>query len=188
MNNHMPLRVAVGSLNPVKVNAVRLALARACIPADVHAVAVPSGVPDMPIGYAEMAQGARQRAHNASVQLGTDWGVGLEGGVEFDESGAAWLYSVVAIVNRAAQRESLARGGQILVPPRFAAQLRAGRELGMLMDELLGTSNIKQGQGAIGYLTNGLITREAALNDVFCRALAPLLHPEIYTESVVRTT
>ncbi|KPV44899.1 hypothetical protein SE17_44145, partial [Kouleothrix aurantiaca] len=85
---------------------------------------------------------------------------------------------VVAIVD--GQRESLARGGQILVPPRFVAQLRAGAELGTLMDELLGTSNIKQKQGAIGYLTGGLITRESALNDVFCRALAPFLHAELY--------
>lgn len=183
MNNHTLVHIAVGSLNPVKVNAVRRALAQAHIPADVQAIAVPSGVADMPIGYAEMAQGARQRAHNAGIQLGTDWGVGLEGGVEFDESGAAWLYSVVAIVDLVAQRESLARGGQILVPPRFAAQLRAGNELGMLMDELLGISNIKQGQGAIGYLTNGLITRESALHDVFCRALAPLIHPELYALS-----
>ena len=178
MNLPTPLHVAVGSLNPIKVNAVRSALERASIPAEVHAISVPSGVPAMPLGYDEMARGARQRALAACAALGAHWGVGLEGGVEFDTDGAAWLYSVVAIVD--GQRESLARGGQILVPPRFVAQLRAGAELGALMDGLLGTSNIKQNQGAIGYLTGGLITRESALNDVFCRALAPFLHAELY--------
>ena len=49
------------------------------------------------------------------------------------------------------------------------------------MDELLGTSNIKQGLGAIGYLTGGLITREAAFFDCFSRALGPLLHPDLYS-------
>lgn len=178
MNLPAPLHVAVGSLNPIKVNAVRSALERAHIPAEVHAIDVPSGVPAMPIGYDEMARGARQRAQAACAALGAHWGVGLEGGVEFDATGAAWLYSVVAIVS--GERESLARGGQILVPPRFAAQLRAGAELGALMDELLGTINIKQKEGAIGYLTGGLISRESALHDVFCRALAPFLHADLY--------
>ena len=62
---------------------------------------------------------------------------------------------MVAIVTP--ERESLARGGQLLLPPRVAVRLRAGAELGPVMDELLGTSNIKQGLGAIGYLTGGLI-------------------------------
>jgi non-canonical (house-cleaning) NTP pyrophosphatase len=47
---------------------------------------------------------------------------------------------------------------------------------------LLGTSNIKQGLGAIGYLTGGLIPREAAFFDCFSRALGPLLHPDLYRE------
>ena len=41
------------------------------------------------------------------------------------------------------------------------------------MDELLGTSNIKQGLGAVGYLTGGLITREAA-----GEASLSFMHPE----------
>ena len=36
------------------------------------------------------------------------------------------------------------------------------RAIAEYLDELLGTSNIKQGMGAIGYLTGGLIPREAA--------------------------
>ena len=35
---------------------------------------------------------------------------------------------------------------------------------------------------AVGYLTGGLITREAAFFDCFSRALAPLLHPALYRE------
>jgi inosine/xanthosine triphosphatase len=172
------LTVAVGSLNPVKVNAVRLALERAGFDFAVQGVAVPSGVAEQPIGLEDITRGARQRAHNAREALGATWGVGLEGGVEFDRAGDAWLFSMVAIVT--AERESLARGGQLLLPPLVAARLRAGDELGPVMDELLGTSNIKQGLGAIGYLTSGLVTREAAFFDCFSRALGPLLHPELY--------
>jgi non-canonical (house-cleaning) NTP pyrophosphatase len=104
----------------------------------------------------------------------------MEGGVEFDSAGDAWLMGVVAIVTT--ERESVARGGQLLLPPRVAARMRAGDELGPVMDDLLGTSNIKQGLGAIGYLTGGLIPREAAFFDCFSRALGPLLHPALYRE------
>jgi inosine/xanthosine triphosphatase len=173
-----PLTIAVGSLNPVKVNAVRLALERAGFDFRLQGVAVPSGVAEQPIGLEEIVSGARRRALNARTALGFAWGVGMEGGVEFDSAGDAWLLGVVAIAT--AERESLARGGQMLLPPQVAARLRAGAELGPVMDELLGTSNIKQGLGAVGYLTGGLITREAAFFDCFSRALAPLLHPELY--------
>ena len=173
-----PLTVAIGSLNPVKVSAARLALKQAGFDFTLQGVAVPSGVAEQPIGLNDITRGARQRALNAREALEFAWGVGMEGGVEFDRAGDAWLFSMVAIVT--AERESLARGGQMLLPPQVAARLRAGAELGPVMDELLGTSNIKQGLGAVGYLTGGLITREAAFFDCFSRALAPLLHPELY--------
>ena len=176
----LSLSVAVGSLNPVKVSSARLALERAGFDFTLQGVAVPSSVAEQPIGLEESARGARQRAHNARVALGAAWGVGMEGGIEFDAAGDAWLFNVVAIITP--ERESIARGGQLLLPPRVAARLRAGNELGPVMDELLGTSNIKQGLGAIGFLTNGLIPREAAFFDCFSRALAPLLHPALYRE------
>jgi len=176
----LPLSVAVGSLNPVKVGAARLALEQAGFDFALQGVAVPSGVAEQPIGLEEIVRGARQRAMNARAALGFAWGVGMEGGVEFDPAGAAWLFNVVVII--ADEHESLARGGQILLPPRVAARLRAGDELGPVMDELVGTSNIKHGLGAVGYLTGGLITREAAFFDCFSRALAPLLHPALYRE------
>lgn len=181
MITQAPLSVAVGSLNPVKISAVRLALQRSGFDFALQGVAVPSGVAEQPIGLDDIMRGARQRALNARGALGSSWGVGMEGGVEFDHAGDGWLFSIVAIVT--AERESLARGGQLLLPPQVAARLRAGHELGPVMDELLGTSNIKQGLGAVGYLTGGLVTREAAFFDCFSRALAPLLHPELYLRS-----
>ena len=63
-----PLRVAVGSKNPVKLAAVRQAFFRAfpdrplvCVGHDV-----PSGVSDQPWGHDETEMGARQRASSLS--------------------------------------------------------------------------------------------------------------------------
>jgi inosine/xanthosine triphosphatase len=176
---NQPLLVAVGSLNPVKVNAVKLVLEKAQIAADVRGIAAPSGVREQPIGVEEIKRGAYQRAINACGALQADWGIGLEGGVEFDPDDKAWLFSTIAIVT-VDGRQSTSRGAELLLPPGIAARLRAGEELGPVMDELLGTVNIKHGPGAVGFLTNGLITREEAYRDSLSRALAPLLHPDLY--------
>lgn len=172
------LTVAVGSLNPVKIAAVRSALEIAQIEATVGGIAVPSGVPDQPIGYAQIALGARNRAQNARAAQGAAWGFGLEGGVEF-EGGQAWLYSVVAVVT-AAGEAWLAQGGKLLLPPPVAARLRDGEELGPVMDSLTGVHNSKQKLGAVGFLTGGVVRREDGFRDCVGRAIAPLLHPELY--------
>ena len=59
-----PLRVAVGSKNPVKLAAVRQAFFRAFPDRQLVCVGhdVPSGVSDQPWGHAETEMGARQRA------------------------------------------------------------------------------------------------------------------------------
>ena len=57
-------RVVVGSVNPVKLEAVRLAF-EGMFPEeqiDVQGVVVPSGVPDQPGSSAETLKGANKRA------------------------------------------------------------------------------------------------------------------------------
>jgi len=81
------LHVAVGSKNPVKLNATRAGFSQ-MFPGrsvHVHGYAVPSGVPDQPVGHQETLQGAVNRAlvaaaaHNSATKI--DFSVGLEGGV-----------------------------------------------------------------------------------------------------------
>lgn len=171
--------VAVGSHNPVKVAAVRSALATAGIDAEVVGIQVPSGVAEQPLSLAETERGATERAHNARAALDAEWGVGMEGGVWFDGEGNGWLSNVVVIVT-ADGRVSRIHGGQVLLPPAVATRVRAGEELGPVMDELTGVANSKQKLGAVGFLTGGVVRREDSFRDEVGRALAPLLHPELY--------
>ncbi|HVH07689.1 MAG TPA: DUF84 family protein, partial [Myxococcota bacterium] len=55
-------RVRVGSANGPKIQAVRDALAPFAPGAEVVGAAVASGVPDQPVGFAEITRGARNRA------------------------------------------------------------------------------------------------------------------------------
>ena len=49
------------------------------------------------------------------------------------------------------------------------------------MDRLFNTDNVKQKQGAIGLLTHGLATRESVYRQAIILAMAPFIHPDLYT-------
>jgi inosine/xanthosine triphosphatase len=173
-------RVVVGSTNPVKIAAVRAVLDRSGSTARVDGLAVASGVSEQPIGDAETIRGATQRARAALEATGADLAVGLEGGV-VEESGAmrtcAWA-SVVARDGRVGVGGSLAMS----LPPRVAALVRAGVELGHAMDRITGANDTKRGAGAVGILTAGLVDRQRAYEALVTYALAPFLSPDQYAD------
>lgn len=172
----MSLIVAAGSTNPAKSGAVRTVLARAFPGCTIVTVDVPSGVPAQPIGAAQTAAGARQRARNALAAVpGAHLGIGLEGGVETD----GHLINCCALMGRDG-RENLAWGVRFPLPPAVVDRVLQGEELGLVMDQLAGIPASKQKLGAVGILTNGLLTREEMWQGAIACALMPFLHPGIY--------
>jgi inosine/xanthosine triphosphatase len=171
------IRVAVGSTNPVKVGATRAVVTRLVAAAEVESVAVPSGVPDQPWGDDETIRGAVARAHAARAALDADWGVGIEGGVIDDGGTTVRTCAWAAIVGRNG-RESVGGSLSLELPPRVAALVRGGMELGHAMDAMTGQRNVKQGVGAVGILTAGLVTRQGAYETLVAYALVPFLDVE----------
>lgn len=176
-----PAIAVVGSTNPVKVAAARAVLGRAFPDCAVHGVAVASGVPDQPWGDDETRRGATERARGALAALGTTdgaLGVGFEGGV-VDDGGTVRTCAWAAVATPDGQ---VHLGGSLAMPlpPPVAARLRAGQELGIAVDELLGTTGTKHGGGAVGVLTGGLVDRQRAYEVILTYALAPLLAPAFW--------
>jgi non-canonical (house-cleaning) NTP pyrophosphatase len=68
----------------------------------------------------------------------------------------------------------------MLLPPSFAAGLRAGDELGVLVDRLFGVTDSKTASGAIGLLTAGVVSRTDAFADLVAMSVAPWIHPDHY--------
>lgn len=177
----MPLsvaRAAVGSTNPAKLQAVHRALARLAPGCAIEAVAVRSSVGDQPFGDEETRRGALLRARSALEASGADVAFGLEGGVIF-ELDVPWLVSWVAAVTREGWTGE-ASGLRMPLPPSVTARLRAGAELGDLIDELFSVSASKQHAGAVGLLTEGFVSRTDAFADLVAMACAPLLRPDLY--------
>lgn len=167
-------RIAVGSMNPVKVGAARAVASRLDPGAEVAGVAVGSGVPDQPWGDDETIRGARARALAAREALDADIGIGLEGGVVAAADGAVRTCAWAVAVSRDG-REGVGGSLAMQLPARVAALVRDGMELGHAMDAVTGTHNVKQGLGAVGILTRGLVTRQQAYETLVAYALAPLI-------------
>lgn len=180
MNPSNGPRVAVGSTNPAKVEAVRSVFSRVWPGVNIRpvAVATPPDVGEMPVGE-QVKAGAIYRAMTA---LGPDdeFGVGLEGGVEF-EGETCYLFNWVAVVHRDGRR-SAAPSGKLRLPAAYAQAIRAGRVLGDLMIEKVGRDDVNAREGAVGYLTRGLVSRQRFFEECLALALAPFLSPEEYGE------
>jgi len=177
------MRVAVGSENPVKIAAVQSTFEKVWPGVEVVGAAVPSGVSNMPVGDDVCITGARNRAEAARERLDANFGVGLEGGVHEDRAGLL-LMGWVVIVDRDG-REGVGGTARLPLPEGLAEQVRNGRELGPLMDELLGEENIKQKGGAVGALTAGLVPRSETFAVAVAYALAPFVAAEFYDSELL---
>jgi inosine/xanthosine triphosphatase len=177
----MPLQfshAAVGSTNPAKIEAVRRTLARLAPECAVIAADVPSGVGNMPLGEEAVRAGALARAGAALERTNAEIGFGLEGGAILDGD-HAWLTAHVVALTRDGQLGEAAWGRMRL--PRVAAErLRAGEELGDIIDDLFDRKESKLQTGAVGLLTEGTVSRTDAFADLVAMACAPFLHPELY--------
>ena len=173
------MKIAVGSTNPVKVGAVRSVIERIWPEAVIVGLDVDTGVPAMPMSDLECQTGARNRALAARQESGFELGVGIEGGVH-EENGALMLTAWTVIVNGRGL-EGVGGSGRLALPEAIAARIRAGEELGSVMDEILNDKNVKQKGGAVGALTAGLVSRQDALALSVAYAIAPFISPYLYT-------
>jgi inosine/xanthosine triphosphatase len=176
-------RVGVGSTNPIKVAAARAAVQEVLQfhgdEREVLAVGfeVESGVAVQPTSEAETRRGARNRAAAVVAQDSTlDLALGMEGGV-LQDSEDGKLYSTVWICvlgksPQGEQREGLACGGRIPVPARVAEGIKAGGEMGPLMDKILNRTNMKHSGGLFGVVTGGVVPREREYREIAVMALA----------------
>jgi inosine/xanthosine triphosphatase len=173
-------KIIIASQNPVKIEATRLGF-QSMFPEEnfqIEAVSAPSGVRAQPMSSRETMIGAANRVKAAQKQYPeADFWVGIEGGVESEgEELAAYAWIVI----HSANLEGKSRTGTFFLPPRVAALIRQGQELGAADDIVFNQSNSKQANGAIGILTGDIIDRTALYAHAVILALVPFKNPELF--------
>jgi inosine/xanthosine triphosphatase len=175
------IHIVVASQNPVKMHAVLNAFSRWLPDREIVIIPAPtaSGVSDQPSSDEETFLGALNRTNNAALLYpDADFWVGIEGGVSslVKEMGAfAW------VVIKSPDRISKSKTGTFFLPPQVVDLVHQGKELGDADDIVFKRQNSKQGNGAIGILTNDLIDRTIFYEHAVILALAPFITPQYFT-------
>jgi inosine/xanthosine triphosphatase len=174
------MKVAVGSKNPTKINAVKIAF-ETVFPGEeiiVEGVSVPSGVSDQPMSDKEAIRGARNRAKRSMKKIKADFGVGLEGGMQ--KVNKEWFTSGWAVVINREGIIGIGSSISMIIPPKLLELILDGKELGHANDIVFKQTNSKHASGHFGIMTNDAITRTNAYRDGVFSALGRFLHPEVF--------
>jgi inosine/xanthosine triphosphatase len=185
--------IALGSARPAKIMALRAACARVaeCDPrwrqAELIARPVETGVALMPLSDMQLMRGARNRADAvrgllASEGRRADFYVGLEGGfhsITFDGERRTFLHGWAYATDGA--RGYFGHAPAVTVPPALVARVEGtGRELGEVIDEVAGSTDVRSREGAWGVLSRGLLTRAMSFETALVAAFAPFYNARMY--------
>lgn len=171
--------VAVGSVNPTKIEPVEEVFKHHFKKVKVVGVSVPSGVAEQPMDHSEMYDGAFNRAKKALKKVkGASYGVGIEGGLHKYSFG--WLEQTTIVIINKAGEIGIGSSGGIVLPKKLVKELKKGKNLEQVMDSLFGTENIGEGIGMFGLFTKGLVTRSAGVKHGVAFALSRFLHKDLY--------
>jgi inosine/xanthosine triphosphatase len=173
------MKIAIGSTNPTKIQAAERSARTVWPGAEFVAIEVPSGVAEQPMTDEETILGALNRARGALTATAADMGIGVEGGVH-DSSMGMFAIGWAAVIDNEGT-VGIGGSGRLPLPESIAAQIRAGGELGPVMDQFAGRSNLKHSLGAVGILTNGMVNRTEALQVAVTYALARFMRPDYYS-------
>lgn len=168
--------VIIASLNPAKINAVRSAFSSTFKDQSFEfiGVDVSSDVPAQPLSDQETYQGARNRVANAKLTYPNhDFYVGLEAGID-NQTTFAWM-----VIESQTQRGE-SRSASLQLPSKVLNKISQQNELGNVMDEVFGTTNIKQQGGAIALLTAQQLTRSSVYHQALILALVPFINPDLF--------
>jgi inosine/xanthosine triphosphatase len=188
------MTIYIASTRAAKVDGTRDAISALAVveprfrEARLVPVDVGDAAPRMPMSETEILGGAvaRARALISGVprQMEDDevFYIGLEGGL--DSVGLSDGSVMVALKSWAAvtdgTRWNYGGGGAIAVPEALVQEVHDGRELGDIVDALVG-SPVRGTRGAWGVLTRDLITRRDSFRLAVINAFAPFVNPGLYS-------
>jgi len=188
------VRVAIGSLRPPKVEAVRNVMNKVIDflgyrPETISFIAreVESGVSAMPLSVQEIRRGACNRAMEVRRLIEeesgpVDFAVGLEGGffiLSAEDKEHIHLQTWAFVHHDGAGYYGSSMS--MPVPPAMAREvLENKKELSEVIDHFTNRQDVRNQDGAFGVLSLGLLSRQQALELALLGALAPFYHKKLY--------
>ncbi len=170
--------IAIGSKNPAKLKAAKLALKKLFPKAEIIAVDVRSNVSTQPKSDEESIKGAINRAKLALKKTNADFAIGMEGGMHkigknYFESG--WI----AVIDKNG-KIGLGSSARWQVSQKISKPLLKGKELAEVINELTARDNVHIKEGVMGLITNGHLPRHISYSHGILFAFAPFISDPIF--------
>jgi inosine/xanthosine triphosphatase len=173
------MRVAVGSQNPVKLEAVNQAFNLYFDEIEIIPVIVDSGVQPFPMSHQETHTGAKNRAQEAwEADTSVNYAVGIEAGVFSIET--SFLVQGFAAIKK---DDEVGVGCSVAfeVSPNIIAKIDPSSDRSkQTIEQILGRSDIFHQEGVVGVLTQNQLTRTRILRDAVICALPRFLLPQYF--------
>ena len=158
------MEIAIGTTNKAKIQSVQAIVNQYFEKVNFTYFKAPSQVSEQPITTEETRLGAINRAKNTSIATGAMLSFGLEGGVtEIDGDMYVCNWGALTLADG---MTFTAAGAQIILPEEIAQEIRAGKELGPVMEQYNQRLDIRQGTGAVGIFTQGIVTRQTMFEHI----------------------
>ena len=184
------IHICIGSLNPTKFNATKIAFGKYFDDFQIYKVKVDSKVPNQPIGLKTILEGAINRAESSLDFLINEemisqgiFGVGIEAGlVEIPYTKTNYMDFQFCAIMDENQQLSLGSGIAFEYPQSVINQVlkNKDKEIGEIVGKLAGNINLKNETGAISFFSKNAITRTKILTQAIICALLPIVNKELY--------
>ncbi len=173
-----PLIVNVGSKNPSKIRAVEKVFKK-IFKFEIRVISfeVDSGVPPQPFED-DTIRGAINRAKKALG--GGDYGVGIEAGLFWNDVAKEYFDKAFCAVIDSYGNFTYGYSGGFVYPPKVIEMVKSGMEVGVAIEKISGIPDIKKKQGAIGFLSKGLINRTEFNAQAVLMAMIPRISNTLY--------
>lgn len=176
-----PIRVAVGSTNKVKVDAVRNIFTQAFGLVEVVSVDADRNAGKQPLEE-KTIEGAIERAKGAVSSGGADFGVGVEAGLFYNHVLKRYLDIQYCAIIDSSGKMTVGHGPGFEYPPEVVRSVLQGGTVGDTMSRITEIDKIGHKMGSIGYLSDGLIDRTSLTEIAVLMALVPRIRKELYEE------
>jgi len=173
------MRVIVGSLNPVKLNATKNILEKIYGKINISSKYVDSGVPDQPFGLDETIKGAVTRAKN-SYSIDVDLSVGIESGLMKTPNTLTGYIDLQWCAIFDGKNVTLGVSSGFEYPPEVVKEVLSGVEVGDVMDRITGVDNLGMKKGAVSHLSKDMLDRTENTEQCVLTAMIPRMNKEIY--------
>lgn len=175
------MKVLMGTKNPGKLEGAKQAFEKYFDDVEIVGIEVESNVGNQPVNM-EILQGAKNRVENLKKyaeenRLEADYFVASEAGIT--NSLGQWLDYNIAVVESRNGEQSIGSSAGFQIPEKYVQEV-IETELGKVMDKIFAGNELSKGNGGIGKLTHGEVSRIDLTRQAFIMALIKFINGEIW--------